>query len=89
VRFRSPKEYNAFIAHTAQVYGAMATSSDYDAVGRVAEAIFAAATDGTDQLRYVPNEDIRSILTARRETSEQEFIALTRSVFLPHPSNNA
>lgn len=39
--------------------------------------------------RYVPNEDIRSILTARRETSEQEFIALKRSVFLPHPSNNA
>ena len=60
-----------------------------DAIGRVAEAIFAAATDGADRLRYMPNEDIRSVLTARRELSEQNFIALMRGIFLPHPSNNA
>jgi hypothetical protein len=37
----------------------------------------------------MPNEDIRSVLTARRESSEQNFIALMRGIFLPHPSNNA
>jgi hypothetical protein len=36
----------------------MATSSDPDDVGKVLEAIFAAATDGADQLRYIPSDDI-------------------------------
>ena len=85
-----PEDYNAFIAHTVKVYGAMATNSNSDAIGRVAEAIFAAATDGAaDRLRYMPNEDIRSVLTARRKSLEQNFIALMRGIFLPHPSNNA
>ena len=66
-----PDDYNAFIAHTVKVYGAMAAQLDSDAIGRVAEAIFAAATDGAaDRLRYMPNEDIRSVLTARRALSE-------------------
>jgi hypothetical protein len=49
---------------------------------KVVDAIFAAATDGTDQLRYTPNDDIRPVLTARREASEREFMALTSSIFL-------
>ncbi|MBR1155963.1 SDR family oxidoreductase [Bradyrhizobium sp. JYMT SZCCT0428] len=84
-----PDDYNVFMAHAAQIYGAIATNSDSDAIKRVAEAIFAAATDGTDQLRYMPNDDIRALLTARRESSEQEFIALMRGFFLPRPSSNA
>jgi hypothetical protein len=77
-------DYNAYLAHAAQVYGGMATNSDPDTVGRVVEAIFAAATDGTDRLRYTPNDDIRPILTARRESSERDLIALMLSFFLPH-----
>jgi NAD(P)-dependent dehydrogenase (short-subunit alcohol dehydrogenase family) len=84
-----PDDYNAFMAHTARVYGGMASNADSDAVGRVGEAIFAAATNGTDQLRYTPNDDIRPVLTARRETSEQNFIALMRGFFLPHRDTDA
>jgi NAD(P)-dependent dehydrogenase (short-subunit alcohol dehydrogenase family) len=84
-----PDDYNAFMAHTGRVYEGMATDSDSDAVEKVAEAIFAAATDGTDQLRYMPNDDIRFILTARRESSERDFIALVRRYFLPHPGPDA
>jgi NAD(P)-dependent dehydrogenase (short-subunit alcohol dehydrogenase family) len=84
-----PDDYNAFMAHAAQIYGAVAANSDSDAVGKVVEAIFAAATDGTDQLRYTPNDDIRPLLTARRESSEQDFIALMRGFFLPRPSTTA
>jgi NAD(P)-dependent dehydrogenase (short-subunit alcohol dehydrogenase family) len=84
-----PDDYNAFMAHAAQIYEGVAINSDSDAVGKVVEAIFAAATDGTDQLRYTPNDDIRPLLTARRESSEREFIALMRGFFLPRPSSNA
>jgi len=45
----------------------MATEEDFSHV------IFEAATDGTDQLRYVATEDIKPLLAARRETSEAEY----------------
>ena len=45
--------------------------------------IFDAATDGTDQLRYVATEGIVPFVRARRETSEKEYVALMRSQFLP------
>jgi len=44
----------------------------------VSHVIFEAATDGTDQLRYVATEDIKSLLAARRETSEAEYIKFIR-----------
>jgi hypothetical protein len=49
----------------------------------VAKVIFAAATDGTNQLRYVATNDILPLVKARRETSEQEYMALMRSRFMP------
>lgn len=82
-----PEAYSAFLGHIAQVYGGMAGASDPDAVDKVAEAIFAAATDGTDQLRYQPTDDITPIIKARREASEQDYIALMRGFFLPQPVN--
>ncbi|MDB5563941.1 MAG: short-chain dehydrogenase/reductase [Tardiphaga sp.] len=54
-----------------------ATSED------VAEAIFTAATDGTDQLRYVATENIRPWVAARRETSEAEYMAFMRARVAP------
>ncbi|MEH2478864.1 NAD(P)-dependent dehydrogenase (short-subunit alcohol dehydrogenase family) [Nitrobacteraceae bacterium AZCC 2146] len=54
-----------------------ATSED------VAEAIFTAATDGTDQLRYVATENIKPWVAARRETSEAEYMAFMRARVAP------
>lgn len=46
---------------------------------KVVQVIFGAATDGTDQLRYVATQDILPLVVARRETSEKEYVALMRS----------
>lgn len=47
----------------------------------VAGVIFEAATDGTDRLRYVATEDIKPMVAARRETSEDEYIRFMREKF--------
>jgi hypothetical protein len=47
----------------------------------IAQVIYQAATDGTDQLRYVTTEDIKPPIKARRETSEEEYLALMPARF--------
>src|SRR6266404_1072000 len=73
-------DYDTFIAN-ANVFFAgwqsLATEQD------VATVIFGAATDGTSQLRYVATADIAPLVKARRETSEQEYIAFMKCRFLP------
>jgi NAD(P)-dependent dehydrogenase (short-subunit alcohol dehydrogenase family) len=73
-------DYDAFVANTNAVFASLraarlATEED------VAEVIYNAATDGTDRLRYVATEDIKPLVRARRETSEEEYIALMRARF--------
>jgi NAD(P)-dependent dehydrogenase (short-subunit alcohol dehydrogenase family) len=73
-------DYDAFVAHTGGVFAGLraarlATAED------VAKVIHEAATDGTDRLRYVATEDIKPLVKARRETSEDEYLALMRSRF--------
>jgi NAD(P)-dependent dehydrogenase (short-subunit alcohol dehydrogenase family) len=75
-------DYEPFIAHANEAFAGLkaqrlATSED------VAQVIFRAATDGTDQLRYVATQDILPLVKARRETSEPEYITLMRSRFHP------
>lgn len=74
-------DYDAFVARTNAVFAGLraarlATEED------VARVIFEAATDGENQLRYVATADIAPLVKARRETSEQEYIAFMRSRFL-------
>ncbi len=73
-------DYAPFVAQTNAVFAGLrasrvATEED------VAKVIFGAATDGTDRLRYVATEDIQPLVKARRETSEDEYIALMRGRF--------
>jgi NAD(P)-dependent dehydrogenase (short-subunit alcohol dehydrogenase family) len=73
-------DYDSFVADTNAVFAGLraarlATEED------VAKVIFEAATDGTNQLRYVATADIAPLVKARRETSEHEYIALMRSRF--------
>jgi NAD(P)-dependent dehydrogenase (short-subunit alcohol dehydrogenase family) len=79
-RAASLPDYDDFITATNAVFAGLrgqrlATEQD------VAEAIFAAVTDDTDRLRYVATDDIRPLVTARRETSEESYIDLMRSTF--------
>lgn len=76
-----PSDYDAFLAGTQAIFAGlrgMASATE----GDVAKVIFDAATDGTDQLRYVATDDIKPMIKARRETSEQEYISFMRSQFM-------
>jgi NAD(P)-dependent dehydrogenase (short-subunit alcohol dehydrogenase family) len=75
-------DYDAFVAGANAIFAGLraerrATEEE------VAKVIFTAATDGTNQLRYVATNDIVPLAKARRETSEQEYMALMRSRFMP------
>lgn len=77
----APSDYDDFIAEAQEIFAGLraarlATSED------VAQMIFDAASDGTDCWRYVTTPDIEPLFKARRETSEDRYIAMMRSMFL-------
>jgi NAD(P)-dependent dehydrogenase (short-subunit alcohol dehydrogenase family) len=74
-------DYAEFVGQTQEVFAGLRgqrLASEQD----VAEVIYAAATDGTPRLRYVATDDIRPLLAARRESTEEAYIDLMRSRFL-------
>ena len=75
-----PADYDPVVASTNAVFARL-RGQPLSTQEEVAAAIFAAATDGSDQLRYVVGDDIRPLVHARRESSEQQYIALMRARF--------
>ena len=70
-------EYDDFVAG---VTAAMAAGGD--GAGdptQVAETIWQAATDGTDQLRYISGQDAEQIIAARKAMDDPEYLAMIRS----------
>jgi NAD(P)-dependent dehydrogenase (short-subunit alcohol dehydrogenase family) len=47
----------------------------------VADVIYTAATDGTDQLRYIAGDDAKAILETRAKISQEEYYAMVRQRF--------
>jgi hypothetical protein len=47
----------------------------------VAEVIYQAATDGTDQLRYRAGQDAEEILTNRKVADDETFLAGLKAQF--------
>ena len=76
-------DYSQFLGQMGQLYEGMGSSADADAVHKVVVAIFVAASDGSNQLRYAPTNDIQPLLNARRATSEQEYRTITLGMFTP------
>lgn len=74
-------DYLPFLEKTGKMFQSMAETADHDAVEKVVDAIYEAATDETGRLRYSPTEDIQPILNARRTTSEQEYQKFTDRIF--------
>ena len=75
-------DYDKFVAGANALFANLRTqrkASEED----VAKVIFGAATDGTDQLRYLGTEDIAPLVMARRETSEQQYIEFMRWRYQP------
>ena len=80
-----PSEYEPFLRGLAKNMEGMrqqATATADD----VAEAVFVAATDGTNRLRYVVTEDIRELVRLRHETSEEQYMAFVREHIAPRLS---
>jgi NAD(P)-dependent dehydrogenase (short-subunit alcohol dehydrogenase family) len=76
-------DYDPFVAGAAEVFAGLRASRANATSEEVAEVIFTAATDGSDQLRYVATDDIKPLVTARRETSEAQYIAMMRERMAP------
>ena len=74
--------YEPFVARTNAVFAGLRASRSATEED-VARVIFAAATDGTDRLRYVATEDIKPWVKARRETSEAEYMAFMKAQLVP------
>ena len=47
----------------------------------VAETIYRAATDGTDQLRYIAGEDAEQIIAARKQMEDPEYLGMIKGQF--------
>lgn len=76
-----PEDYRPFAARTEATFAALRAARGRATQEEVADVIFAAATDGTRQLRYVATEDIKPLVAKRRETSEADYRAHMLATF--------
>jgi NAD(P)-dependent dehydrogenase (short-subunit alcohol dehydrogenase family) len=71
--------YDAFVAKMTATRSAAAATAPGPEI--VAEVIWQAATDGTDQLRYIAGEDAKTIIETRAKISQEEYYAMIRQRF--------
>ncbi len=71
-------EYQPFTEKVLKAFEAGAEGSEPILV---AETIYRAATDGTDQMRYVAGPDAEQIIAARKEMDDPSYLALIRSQY--------
>ncbi len=79
----TPSDYDAFIAGAGAIFDQLRQSRELATSEEVAQVIYNAATDGTDQLRYVATEDIKPLVDKRRGSSETEYMAFMRARMTP------
>lgn len=73
-------DYEPFVLQTRKAFAGMVAARSISAED-VAWTIFEAAIDGTDTLRYLVGHDARNFVKAKRELSDQEYVAFMRSHF--------
>jgi NADP-dependent 3-hydroxy acid dehydrogenase YdfG len=72
-------EYQEFIGNFVQAMGSTAEHASEASV--VAEVIYEAATDGTDQLRYTAGDDAKELMANRKKLNDAEFIGGLKAQF--------
>jgi NAD(P)-dependent dehydrogenase (short-subunit alcohol dehydrogenase family) len=83
-----PAEYEPFLRALAGNMEVMRQQVKATA-DEVAQAVFVAATDGTNRLRYVVTQDIGELVRLRHETSEEQYMAFVREHIAPKLSKNS
>lgn len=73
-------DYDNFIARTSAAYAGIAAKRMVTA-DEIAQAVYRAATDGTNRLRYFCGEDTGGLVKAKREMSDEKFCEFMRSGF--------
>jgi NAD(P)-dependent dehydrogenase (short-subunit alcohol dehydrogenase family) len=74
----APADYGPFQQKAGEIFAGLRASRANATSEEVAEVIIEATTDRSDRLRYVATDDIRPLVAARRETSEEEYRAFIR-----------
>jgi NAD(P)-dependent dehydrogenase (short-subunit alcohol dehydrogenase family) len=80
------RDYDAFISGASQVFAGLRASrsgSKDSTSEHVAEVIFEATNDTSERLRYVATSDILPLVEARRQTSEEQYMAFMRARMAP------
>lgn len=71
----APDDYAPFQAKAGELFARLRASRGAATSEEVAEVIVEAAEDRSERLRWVATEDIKPLIAARRETSEQKYRA--------------
>ncbi len=78
---RTIADYAEFVKKTHAHFDELRRARGLATSETVARVIYDAATDGTDQLRYLATPDIAPLLAKRRESSEREYSEFMRARF--------
>lgn len=69
-------EYQEFVE--AMLKGMMAASEQGSEPTMVAETIYKAATDGSDQMRYIAGSDAEQLIAARKQMDDADYMAMMK-----------
>jgi NAD(P)-dependent dehydrogenase (short-subunit alcohol dehydrogenase family) len=75
----SMTEYKPFLDKVMAAMSGAATQGSEPII--VAETIYQAATDGSDQMRYIAGEDAEQIIAARKQMDDPEYLAMIKGQF--------
>ena len=75
-----PENYNAFLNETSALFSSLGNENTASA-DSVAQTIFTSVTDGTQKLRYIAGPDIVSMIEARENKTDQEYVEYLRNMF--------
>jgi NAD(P)-dependent dehydrogenase (short-subunit alcohol dehydrogenase family) len=76
-------DYAPFITAAHDLFAALRAQRANATSEEVAAVIYQAATDTSDRLRYIATDDIMPLVKARRETSEEAYMAFMRARVTP------
>lgn len=72
-------EYHSIVTKTMAAFGPFFDNASAPSV--VADVIYTAATDGTNQLRYTAGDDAAAIIASRKQTDDETFIGGMKTQF--------